>query len=220
MTRTKQNRTEFQVLGMREMLGEPVLCDAEARELCARAQNGDTVAQDRLCASFSKLAMMLSTAFAGLGKFPALDVEDLFSTAMMDGIRFGIQRYDPCGAVSFQNWVALCMRMRLTKAVYKERRYVQRMSENLDAITERWYTDPSRLEDLEHEEELQDLRHMASVAAEIGALTKAEHLAVEMRSRGCLYKAIAEAIGCHRNAITRHIRQGVQVLKAMVEAEL
>ncbi len=220
MARMKQNRTEFQVAGMREMMGAPMLDDAEARELCAKAQDGDTAAQDKLCASFSKLAMLLSTAFAGLGKFAALDVEDLFSTAMMDGIRFGIQRYDPCGDVSFHSWVALCMRMRLTKAVHKERQYVHRVAENVARITAAWYNDPTNQAEQGRESLLEDLRDMARAAVETGALTPAECQAMTMRSRGSMLQDIAEELGCHRNTVTRYMDKGVRVVQAMAEAEL
>ncbi len=220
MGRMKQSRTEFLVAGMREMMGQPQVPDDEARELCAKAQSGDTTAQDTLCSSFTRLAMSFSTAFAQQCKLPALDREDLFSTAMEDGIRFGILRYDTKGAVPFHNWVALCMRMRLAKAVHAERRRTALLLENLEAIVQYWYEDAVDAAALEHAEEIRDMEYLVGLALDVGALEDHEAAALVLRCQGLKQEEVAERLGVKRNTITRYIDKSVQVLRTIVEAEL
>lgn len=215
-------RTEFEVLGMREMLNTARLSDDEARELCRRAQAGDAEAQELLCGSFSKLAMMLSKAFGVMVKSSVVDVEDLFSTAMMDGIRFGILKYNPDLEVPFHNWVALCIRLRLRGLIQTERRHIRLRAENVKKITEEWYGLEAQHNVVEQEQqlELEELQHLAREALESGAMSEVEAQALMLRSQGIVYTDVAKRMGLHRNTVMRYVGNATELLRTMVEAEL
>lgn len=216
----RKSKGEFLVAGMRGLLASPKLDDAEAKELCAKAQCGDGAAMEQLCGSFAALAMALSSSFSKLCRgVPTIDPQDLFGIAMENGMRFGVMRYDVDGEVPFSNWVALCMRLRLTKAIDKEHRHNRLLAENLQRIAHEWYGEPSRgwSDRIESDEVLGDLRCLVQAAVEFGALSDAEGAALVLRCEGNMQNRVAEALGLHRNTVARYINKALQVVQAMLE---
>jgi RNA polymerase sigma factor (sigma-70 family) len=198
------------VTGMREAMAQSDIPDAVARDLCRRAQAGDSAARGRLITGYLRAVERAALKFSSIW---GIDSDELFCRGA-EGLVRGVDLYDPEQACAVRTWLFY----RIMFAIFKGSEYdpALRQMSGADLEQASLRAGPP---DNSYSEELAELARLLEQAVREGRIEQYDAEALAHRALGSTVRETELAIGQTKSTVSRGARRAIVAVREILADE-